>query len=120
MGRDQNVSAGQPRRDERVEIPAKWRAGQLAVIALILLAALLLTVGWRSPAGESGAADSRSVFDAAGFLFLAGLTWLTTPTAGTIALNTFQEAVRRRWMTPCSLSRLCCWFSHLLPLDAGR
>jgi magnesium-transporting ATPase (P-type) len=33
------------------------------------------------------------------FSYLAGLTWLTTPTAGTIALNTFQEAVRRRWMT---------------------
>ncbi|HEX8234603.1 MAG TPA: ABC transporter permease subunit [Abditibacteriaceae bacterium] len=100
MGRDQNVSAGQPRRDERVEIPAKWRAGQLAVIALILLAGIYYyTVGWRSPAGESGAADSRSIFDAAGFLVLAGLTWLTTPTAGTIALNTFQEAVRRRWMT---------------------
>jgi ABC-type transport system involved in multi-copper enzyme maturation permease subunit len=98
MGRDQNVT-GQPRRNERIQVPAKWRAGQLAVIALILLLAVYyFTVGWRSQGGESGAADSRTAFDALGFLILAAITWLTTPIAGTIALNTFQEAVRRRWM----------------------
>jgi hypothetical protein len=41
-----------------------------------------------------GAADVLSPFDQLGFLILAGLVWLTTPTAGTIALTTFHEAVR--------------------------
>jgi Cu-processing system permease protein len=86
--------------DDRIRIPARWRIGQGVVIALILLLAVWYnTVGWRSPAGESGAADSRTFFDQIGFIILAGLTWLTTPTAGTIALTTWQEALRRRWMT---------------------
>jgi ABC-type transport system involved in multi-copper enzyme maturation permease subunit len=86
--------------DERIHIPARWRMGQGVVIALILLlAAWYNTVGWRSPASESGAADSRTLFDQIGFVILIGLTWLTTPTAGTIAMTTWQEALRRRWMT---------------------
>jgi ABC-type transport system involved in multi-copper enzyme maturation permease subunit len=93
-------SPGQTGRDERIEIPMKWRIGQLVTIGLILLVAIYyFTVGWRSPKPETGAADSRTVFDAVGFLILAGITWLTTPTAGVIAMTTFQEALRRRWMT---------------------
>lgn len=87
-------------RDERIEIPAKWRIGQMVVIGLIVLLAIYYnTVGWHSAAGETGAEDSRTIFDQIGFFVLAGLTFLTTPTAGTIALTTFYEAVRRRWMT---------------------
>jgi len=86
--------------DKRIEIPLSWRIGQLVLIGLILLLAFYYnTTGWRSPAGESGRADSRTAIDQVGFLVLAGLVWLTTPTAGTIALTTFQEAVRRKWMT---------------------
>ncbi|HEX8552200.1 MAG TPA: ABC transporter permease [Abditibacteriaceae bacterium] len=90
---------GQKTRNERVAVPAKWRAGQLAVIGLIvLLAAWYFTVGWKA-AGESNAAASRNVFDALGFIVLAGLAWLCTPVAGVIAMTTFQEALRRRWMS---------------------
>jgi hypothetical protein len=90
---------GLPQQKERIEIPAKWRIGQAVVIALIaLLAIYYFTIGWHSPAGESGAEDSRNLFDAIGFLVLAGITWLTTPTAGVIAITTFHEGVRRRWM----------------------
>jgi ABC-type transport system involved in multi-copper enzyme maturation permease subunit len=87
-------------RDERIVIPARWRAGQAIVAALILLfAAYYFTVGWRSPAGETGVADARTVFDVLGFAVLLGLTMLCTPTAGVIAVTTFQEALRRRWMS---------------------
>lgn len=87
-------------RDERVSIPARWRVGQGVVIALIFLLALWYnTVGYRSPAGESGVADSRNLFDQIGFVLLAVLVWMTTPVAATIAMTTWQEAVRRRWMT---------------------
>jgi ABC-type transport system involved in multi-copper enzyme maturation permease subunit len=86
--------------DERIEIPARWRVGQGVVIALILLLAVWYnTVGWKSGGGESGVADRVTLFDQVGFLILIGLTWLTTPVVGTIAMTTWQEALRRRWMT---------------------
>jgi ABC-type transport system involved in multi-copper enzyme maturation permease subunit len=85
---------------ERFEVPAKWRLGQMVVIGLIFLLAIYYnTTGWKSGAAETGAADAVTIFDQIGFLILAGLVWLTTPTAATIALSTFQEALRRRWMT---------------------
>jgi len=78
----------------------KWRAGQMVVLGLIfLLAIYYFTIGWKSGTKETGVADSRTAMDAIGFLILAGLTWLCTPTAGVIAMTTFQEALRRRWMT---------------------
>lgn len=86
--------------EERVVIPAKWRIGQFVIIAVLaVLAAWFYKTGWQSARGETGAADSRSLVDLTGFAVLAGLVWLTTPTAAVIALTTFQEAVRRRWMT---------------------
>lgn len=85
---------------ERFEVPAKWRLGQMVIIGLIFLLAIYYnTIGWKSPSAETGAADAVNIFDQIGFLVLAGLVWLTTPTAGTIAWSTFQEALRRRWMT---------------------
>ncbi len=98
---DRRVTApGQTGRDERIHIPASWRIGQAVLIGLVLLLAIYYNLkGWKSPAGETGAADARTIFDQVGFLVLAGLVWLTTPTAAVIALTTFHEAVRRRWMT---------------------
>lgn len=85
-------------RDERIEIPARWRMGQLLVIGLIaVLAIYYFAAGWRTPGGNP--ADNINPIDAIGFIILAGLTWLTTPTAATVAMTTFHEAVRRRWMT---------------------
>lgn len=100
IGNKGQLSSGKNSNEERIVIPAKWRVGQGIVLALIaLLAVYFYTVGWVSPAGESRAADSRTIFDGIGFIVLAGLTWLCTPTAGVIAMTTFQEALRRRWMT---------------------
>ena len=83
----------------RIVVPPKWRAGQMAVIGLIaLMAVWYFSVGYRAP-GETNAAASRNPFDALGFIVLAGLAWLCTPVAGVIAMTTFQEALRRRWMT---------------------
>lgn len=83
----------------RVVVPAKWRTAQFVVLGFIaLLAAWYFTIGWRPPGGNAELA-SRTVFDALGFVVLAAFTWLCTPTAGTIAMTTFNEAVRRRWMT---------------------
>ena len=81
-------------------IPAKWRVGQMIVLAIIaLLAVYYATIGWRSAEPGSGAADSKPLFDFVGFAVLAALTWMTTPTVGVIAMATFREALRRRWMT---------------------
>lgn len=83
----------------RIVVPAKWRTGQTILLILIgLFAAWYFTVGWQAP-GESNSMATRTVYDALGFVVLGGLVWLCTPTAGTIAMTTFQEAVRRRWMT---------------------
>ena len=92
------MSAPRPA-DERIEIPTSWRIGQ-AIISLLIVAMAVYyyTIGWQSPVTEQEA-NKRTLFDATGFLVLLGLTWLTTPTAGVIALTTFQEALRRRWMT---------------------
>jgi Cu-processing system permease protein len=88
-------------RDEnRVHVSSKWRTGQVVVSGLILLTAIYYNLaGWQSPAGELRVADSRTIFDQLGFLVLLALTWMTTPAAGVIATTTFQEAIRRRWMS---------------------
>ncbi len=88
------------RADETVAIPANWRTRQFAILGFIALVALwFAAVGWHSPQTESGNGDNFSIFDLAGFLVLGGVVWLTTPATWTIAATTFQEAIRRRWMT---------------------
>jgi hypothetical protein len=107
MEREANVelpgkggTAGRRGPEERVVIPAKWRIGQFVIIALLaVLAVWFYRTGWQSPSTETRAADSRNLVDLSGFAILAGLVWMTTPTAGVIAMTTFQEALRRRWMT---------------------
>lgn len=88
------------RDDDRIHISPRWRAGQAIVSVLILLlAAYYNTKGWQGPPIETNMAASRTAFDQIGFVLLLVLTWLTTPAAGVIAATTFQEAIRRRWMT---------------------
>ncbi len=87
-------------RDESVHIPARWRMGQAVVLGLIaLLAFYYATVGYRSSDTTGGTKEVLSPFDFVGFIVLAALVWMTTPTAGVIAMATFREALRRRWMT---------------------
>ena len=67
---------------------------------LLLIAAFALFYhqkGWQTPQYGTNQ-GGKAVTDYLGFLVLAGLTWLTTPTAGTIAMTTFLEAFRRRWV----------------------
>ncbi|HVF10087.1 MAG TPA: ABC transporter permease, partial [Abditibacteriaceae bacterium] len=94
------ASAG---RSDRIHVPTSWRVGQCVVTGLILLlAAYYNTQGWQNPVGESPRPlPSRGEWlsDQVGFLILIALVWLTTPTAGVIAMTTFHEAVRRRWMS---------------------
>ena len=86
--------------DENVAISASWRAKQLVLMALVGLAAIYYALGgFKSPLGESGSADNLSPFDFVGFLLVGALIWLTTPATWTIATTTFQEAIRRRWVT---------------------
>lgn len=86
--------------DETVKIPAAWRAKQFVGIGLVVLLALwYATIGWHSPGKDSGSADSRSIFDFVGFAMLGVLIWLTTPVTWTVASTTFQEAIRRKWMS---------------------
>lgn len=79
---------------EALPIPAKWRALQLVLLALIGGAALFyyLTV-WQRINGAN-----RALSDFFGFVVLGGLVWAATPTAATIATSTLQEALRRRWL----------------------
>ncbi|RYG70717.1 hypothetical protein EON80_07105, partial [bacterium] len=75
---------------EALPVPAKWRAGQIFFLLLIAgLAAFYAKVTAGAP---------RVFSDYLGFIVLAGLTWMATPTAGTIATSTLQEALRRRWV----------------------
>ncbi len=88
------------RASETTQVPASWRARQLAGLALVALVAIWYAlIGWRSPGVERNAADSLSAFDFVGFALFGILIWLTTPVAWTIATTTFQEAIRRKWMT---------------------
>ncbi|RYX85426.1 ABC transporter permease [bacterium] len=85
---------------EWVSVPASWRIKQAVFIGLTALLAIYYALGgYRSPATESGSADNLSPFDFAGFILFGVLIWLTTPAAWTVAVTTFQEAIRRRWVT---------------------
>jgi ABC-type transport system involved in multi-copper enzyme maturation permease subunit len=93
VGRDSRESNG------RIVVPAKWRTGQFICLGILaLLAVWYFLTGWQAQ-GENNTAATRTVFDFVGFVILGAFVWLCTPTAGTIAMTTFQEAVRRRWMT---------------------
>jgi hypothetical protein len=94
--RPKRSAATSPR--ERIDIPPSGVPTISRNCTYASHAELLLHCRLAQPAGESGAADSRQFSMPPGFSFWRP-DWLTTPTAGTIALNTFQEAVRRRWMT---------------------
>ena len=83
-----------------IAVPAKWRAGQFVLSGLVALLAIWYAVqGYRSPVGDSGAADNFSPFDLVGFALTMALIFLTTPTAWVVATTTFHEAIRRRWVT---------------------
>lgn len=85
---------------EGIAVPASWRTKQLILIGLTALVAFYYAFGgYRSPVGESGQADNLSPADFVGFVIFGALIWLTTPAAWTIAVTTFQEAIRRRWVT---------------------
>jgi Cu-processing system permease protein len=75
-------------------VPVRWRTGQIVVLALIAIAAF----AYYKFVFSLPTTPDKSIADFLGFLVLAGLTWLTTPTAGTIATSTLQEALRRRWV----------------------
>ena len=83
-----------------VAIPASWRIGQFVLMGLVALLAIWYAVqGYHSPVGDSGAADNFSPFDLVGFALAMALVFLTTPTAWVVAMTTFHEAIRRRWVT---------------------
>lgn len=85
---------------ESAQVPAAWRFKQAMALGLVALLALWYGMGgWRSPGPQANSADSLSPFDFVGFALVGLLIWLTTPTAWVIAATTFQEAIRRRWMT---------------------
>jgi len=83
-------------------VPASWRIGQLLVLALIAaLAFYFHRYGWQPillPGATPVFSGPPQIADDFGFLVLAGITWFASPTAGTIAVTTFQEALRRRWV----------------------
>ncbi|PQV64603.1 ABC-type transport system involved in multi-copper enzyme maturation, permease component [Abditibacterium utsteinense] len=99
---------------EGLPVPAKWRAAQIFVLALIGALALYYNyyfVDWATPTKTFllalrqrdleiflSALNKTPFVDQIGFLILAGLTWQATPTAGTIAVSSFKEALRRRWV----------------------
>ncbi len=88
------------RASQTTEIPAAWRTKQAIGVGFVALMAIWYAlVGWHSPGIERNAADSLSPFDFLGFALLGVLIYLTTPTAWVIASTSFQEAIRRRWMT---------------------
>ena len=83
-----------------VAIPASWRIGQYVLMGLVAIVAIWYAVqGYKSPAGDVGAADNFSPFDLVGFALVMALIFGTTPTAWVVATTTFHEAIRRKWMT---------------------
>ena len=92
---------------ETLPVPAKWRLGQWALIALVIVGALTYNrffVPWPSIFGALKAGNFGGVLrffpvaDQLGFVLLGLIIWLCTPAAGTVAVSTIQEALRRRWV----------------------
>ena len=85
---------------EGVVVPAAWRSKQFILLGLVALVALYYALGgYHSPADETRLADNIRLSDFAGFGVVGALIWLTSPAAWTVAVTTFQEAIRRRWVT---------------------
>ena len=92
---------------ETLPVPARWRAGQLFFLALVLLSAVVYNhyfIPWPTIFKAAKASDFKaalgllSLSDQLGFVLLAAMIWLCTPAAGTVATATLQEALRRRWV----------------------
>ena len=92
---------------ETLPVPARWRIGQLLLIALVAIGAIAYNyyfvpwsfIGQAVKAGNGRAAITLfSLSDQLGFVLLAAMIWLCTPAAGTVAVATLQEALRRRWV----------------------
>ena len=92
---------------ETLPVPARWRTGQLLLIALVALGAIaynfyFLPWGFILKTLQAGnfkaALTLFSLSDQLGFVLLAAMIWLCTPAAGTVAVATLQEALRRRWV----------------------
>lgn len=85
--------------DEHIVVPAKWRAGQYLLIALIaLVAGWYATMGYHATDPGANTADNMNPADLLGFAALGAFVWLITPTAWTVATTTFHEAIRRKWI----------------------
>lgn len=83
---------------QTLPIPAVWRIGQAVALLLIVAFAVFYRLkGWQTPPNGTDQGPI-SPADYIGFIVLAGLTWFTTPIAGTIAITSFKEALRRRWV----------------------
>ena len=78
---------------EQQPVPLQWRVAQGAALAVLFLFAAY----WNTYAFHL-AGRVRDPGDEFGFFILAGIIWLTTPVAATIAVSTLQEALRRRWV----------------------
>ena len=92
---------------ETLPVPAKWRVAQLFLIALVLIGAIaynLFFVPWpfilkaMQASNIKAALTLFSLGEQLGFVLLAAMIWLCTPAAGTVAVATLQEALRRRWV----------------------
>lgn len=79
----------------QVSVPMNWRIGQGVALALIAL----MAIGFNFWAGRAANVAPRSVSDYLGFVALAALVIQVTPNAGVIAMSTFKEAWRRRFVT---------------------
>ena len=115
MNANPTLNAPAPRRvappatsaTDTLPVPSRWRLGQWLLIALVALAAIaynLYFVPWPAimrvlKAGNFQLAlNGFPVSDELGFVLLALLIRLSTPAAGTLAVSTLQEALRRRWV----------------------
>lgn len=79
-------------------VPLAWRIGQVFFSLIVLGLALWYNLrGFLDISGELRT-PSKPPSDQLGFLILLGIIWYCTPTAGTIALSSLQEAFRRRWV----------------------
>ena len=92
---------------ETLPVPARWRIGQLLLIALVALGAIVYNVAfvpWKflfqtlQASNFKAALGLFSLSDQLGFVLLAAMIWLCTPAAATVAVATLQEALRRRWV----------------------
>lgn len=79
-------------------VPLPWRIGQVFFSLLVIAMAVVYNLwGYMDISGQMR--PSKPVpSDQIGFLILLGMIWNCTPTAGTIAMSSIHEALRRRWV----------------------